>query len=84
MDLLRRLQLEESDMLRWFDGLCWKYNIQYFAIYGTALGAVRHGGFIPWDDDIDVGMLRKDFENFKILTKEEFGTDYILIEGGDD
>lgn len=47
-----------------FDKFCQKHNIKYYAAYGTAIGAIRHKGLIPWDDDIDVYMLRPDYEKF--------------------
>ena len=50
-----------------FDDLCRRHNIRYFAAYGTALGAVRHGGFIPWDDDLDVYLLRPDYDRLLTL-----------------
>lgn len=60
--LIRRIQLE---MLSEVEHLCSKYHIHYCIGYGTMLGAVRHKGYIPWDDDADILMLRKDYEKFK-------------------
>ena len=59
---MTELQQKLLAMLCWFHDFCTKENLRYFAIAGTFLGAVRHGGFIPWDDDIDVGLPRKDYE----------------------
>lgn len=53
------------ELLQFVDGVCKKENIPYSLVSGTMLGAVRHGGFIPWDDDVDIVMLREDFERFK-------------------
>ena len=61
---LKKLHKVELSILKEFDTACKKLGIQYFAWYGTAIGAVRHKGFIPWDDDIDVVMPRKDFMRF--------------------
>lgn len=59
---LRLLQLGSAKLLADFDSLCRDNDIPYFATCGTLLGAARHSGFIPWDDDIDLGMLREDIE----------------------
>lgn len=61
---LRRLQMVELEILAAIDHVCREYGISYFLDSGTVLGARRHGGFIPWDDDIDLGMPRDDYERF--------------------
>jgi lipopolysaccharide cholinephosphotransferase len=67
---LRRLQLCELNLLKTFRDVCAKYNLRYYMIGGTMLGAVRHQGFIPWDDDVDIGMPRPDYQKFlKIVRK---------------
>lgn len=58
--------------------LCEKYNLSYFLIAGSLLGAVRHKGMIPWDDDIDVAMPREDYEKFINISRSEFNIDYRL------
>lgn len=69
--LLRNLQLHVLEMLKFVTGICNKYNLEYWLEFGTLLGAVRHEGFIPWDDEIDIAMSRKDFERFlKVLPTE--------------
>mgnify|MGYP002618138118 CR=1 FL=1 len=62
--VLKKLHGVQVEMLHDFAQVCEKYELPYFAVYGTAIGAVRHAGFIPWDDDIDVGMLRVDYDKF--------------------
>ena len=59
------------DLLEFFQDFCKKNNLKCFAVGGTLLGAIRHDGFIPWDDDIDVGMLRKDYDKLLELIKDQ-------------
>ena len=59
--VLRRHQMKMLEMVTELDRVCRKYDIPYFLYGGTLLGAIRHGGFIPWDDDLDVGLLRSDY-----------------------
>ena len=63
-DTIRRVKEIELELLRDFIAVCEALGLQYYALGGTLLGAVRHQGFIPWDDDIDVGMPRADYERF--------------------
>ncbi len=80
---LDKLHKVETEMIAKFDEVCRKHDIKYFVVFGTALGAVRHKGFIPWDDDVDIGMLREDYEKLKMVDKEEFG-DIALVNPEDD
>ena len=78
---LEKLKKLEVEMLRGFVETCEKLNLRYYVLYGTLLGAVRHKGFIPWDDDIDIGMPREDYEIFlakaqDLLPKKYFLQDY--------
>lgn len=59
------LQGSQLGILSYIDKICKENNIKYFIHYGSMLGAVRHKGFIPWDDDIDIGMYREDYERLK-------------------
>ena len=73
-----RIQEIELDLLMQIDRVCKKNGIPYFVIGGTMLGAVRHNGFIPWDDDIDIGMLRDDYEKFSYIAEKELKEPYKL------
>lgn len=68
---LRDIQLKELEILKETLKIIKKYNLRYFMLGGTFLGAVRHKGFIPWDDDIDIGMPRADYEKFIEYAKIE-------------
>ena len=69
---MRALQLADSEILRIFDEVCQKHNLQYWLDFGTLLGAVRHQGFIPWDDDMDVAMPRESYNLLFDILEEEF------------
>ena len=78
-EVLEHLHRVQIEMIQDLDRVCKKYEIPYFAAFGTALGAVRHQGFIPWDDDTDVGMLRKDYDRFLEIAEKELGDHYRVL-----
>lgn len=75
---LRELQLRMLDILKCVDSICEKHNIRYWLSSGTLLGAVRHGGFIPWDDDVDIEMLRDDYIKLMQILPKELPEQYVL------
>ena len=75
---LRKLQLRILEILKFVDSVCKTHGIQYWLSSGTCLGAVRHGGFIPWDDDVDIEMFEKDYIRFCKIMKSLNHPDYIL------
>ncbi len=66
------------DVLSEIDRICKKYGITYFADWGSFLGAVRHGGYIPWDDDMDICMLRADYNRFREVADLELPKGYVI------
>ncbi|EIW6614549.1 LicD family protein [Clostridium perfringens] len=77
-DELRKLQCIQKEILTHVHNICVDNNIEYFIIAGTLLGAVRHKGFIPWDDDIDIGMTRDNYEKFNKIASKFLAEGYEL------
>ena len=82
---MRKLGLEEckafaADILYRVDKICRDNNLTYFVLYGTLLGVVRHNGFIPWDDDIDIVMPREDYDTLAKLVKDDKYLRFLRIE----
>lgn len=77
--MMKRAWAAQIEVLEDVAKVCGKYNIPYFADAGTLLGAVRHKGFIPWDDDLDICMLREDYNRFLKVAKEELPESYGLL-----
>lgn len=75
---LKKIQNLELDCLKAIISVCETINVEYFLIGGTTLGAVRHGGFIPWDDDIDIGMTRKNYNKFLLDADKYLPSKYHL------
>lgn len=78
--VLRKLQLAQCLIMEDFIKICEENNLDYFIFAGCAIGVERHGGFIPWDDDIDIGMLRADYERFKEIAKNNYSDRYEILE----
>jgi phosphorylcholine metabolism protein LicD len=77
---LKKGQKIMSRMLKEFNRICRKYNIKYWCIGGTLIGAMRHRGWIPWDADLDIGMLKEDYIKFKRVSANELNKEYSLTE----
>ena len=76
---VRDLQVQELDILKKIDDICRRHGITYYLIYGTLIGAIRHQGFIPWDDDVDIMMTRDNYEQF-FAHRDELGEEFIVQE----
>ncbi len=68
----------QMEVLREISEICERHNLQWFCAYGTLLGAVRHQGFIPWDDDMDIWMLREDYTKFIQVAETELPDEYVI------
>lgn len=77
---LREVQLMQLDVIKKVDEFCKKNNILYYLIAGSCLGAVRHGGFIPWDDDIDIAMMRQDYDRFVQIFCADFSSSNYFLQ----
>lgn len=73
---LKAIHSLELEALTVIDQICRRHSIKYTLIDGSLLGAIRHNGFIPWDDDVDIAMLRDDLEKFKLICKTELPSKY--------
>ena len=77
-ELLRKVQLTQLEIAKEIKRVCEENDIRYFLADGSFLGAVRHGGFIPWDDDMDMGMMRSDYEKFCRIAPSKLKPEYCL------
>ncbi len=79
-DTVKSVQAKILKTMKYIDGLCRDNGITYYIMGGTALGAIRHGGFIPWDDDLDIFMTPSEYEKFKACFEKENSEQFILQE----
>ena len=77
-DYVEKLRKAQIEILDEIVRICKKNNIKYFLNYGTLIGAIRHQGYIPWDDDIDIGMTRVDYDKFTIMASKELSDRFEL------
>lgn len=80
----KKLWKIELEMLVWVNKICDDNNLNYFLLGGSAIGAIRHKGFIPWDDDLDIGMFRSDFNKFIEIINNLDGFPYFIQYGQND
>ena len=80
MQTVRDVQEKILETMKYIDKLCRENKIEYYIMGGTALGAVRHGGFIPWDDDLDIFMTPKEYEKFKAVFEKENSSQFVIQE----
>jgi len=78
------LKVIATRILEYIDDVCNRYNLRYFLMFGTLIGAIRHKGFIPWDDDIDICLPRKDYEELMRIVEKEGRYNAICMENDPD
>ena len=78
---MKKVWAVEMELLKKLLEVCEKYHLRIWAEGGTLLGTIRHHGYIPWDDDIDMAMLREDYDKLQAIAKEEFKTPYFFQSG---
>lgn len=78
-EVLKKLQNTQLEILKDYIKICEKYDLDYFMLGGTGIGVVRHQGFIPWDDDIDVAMPREDYNKLLQVLDKEMGDKYKIL-----
>ena len=78
--LIKRAWAAQLEVLNEIAMICKRHNIKYFAEWGTLLGAVRHKGYVPWDDDLDIAMMRRDFEKFRYYAPREIPEGYCFLD----
>ena len=76
--IIRKEQLVQLQTLKKLDEICRKNGIKYWMGFGSLIGTIRHQGFIPWDDDLDIGIMRSDYKKLAEIPKEEWGDDLML------
>ena len=76
--MMKRAWAAQMEMLMMIDEICERHDIAYYADWGTLLGAARHGGFIPWDDDIDIAMKREDLKRFIVYAEKELPSEFLI------
>jgi lipopolysaccharide cholinephosphotransferase len=82
--ILRKAQLRMLDILVELDKICRRHGVVYWLDGGTTLGAVRHGGFIPWDDDIDIGIMRSDYKRLRAILQKELPPSMVFQDASTD
>lgn len=78
-EILRKLQMTQVEILKDFISICQKYDLDYFMLGGSGIGVIRHQGFIPWDDDVDVAMPRRHYEVLLNAVEQEMGDRYEIL-----